>query len=154
MRRDKTPLLLLEQMVTLLVFALAAAICLQIFVTARLQSQDIARRDQAAVLCQNTAETLRATGGDVEAALAQISGVAPGQRDGFGYFVPYNEDWEALSYEGRPLDSAYTLRVQGLDSGVAGLGAAEIEAYVWKKGEMEPLFRLETAWQKEVGGDG
>ena len=35
MRHNKTPLLLMEQMIMLLVFALAAAICLQAFVKLR-----------------------------------------------------------------------------------------------------------------------
>lgn len=154
MRRDKTPLLLLEQMVTLLVFAVAAAICLQVFVAARLQSQDIAQKDRAAGLCQNTAEALRATGGDVATALAQVSGVEAGQREGFGYFVPYDDNWEAMAYEGQPLNSTYTLQVRTPDSGVAGLGTAEIQVYRWQRGEMASLFRLETAWQEEVGGNG
>ncbi len=154
MRRGKTSLLLMEQLVMLLVFALAAALCLRAFVYSDRLSRQMEARDRAADLVQNAAETVRATGGDVEAALAQLSGVAPGQRDGFGYFVHYGEDWEALSYEGRPLSPAYILRARKLDSGVAGLGAAEVEAYMWTNGAMESLFRLETAWQEEVSGHG
>lgn len=154
MRRDKAPLLLLEQLVTLLVFALAAAICLQVFVKARLQSQAIADQDQAALLCQNTAETLQATGGDVERTLTLVSGAAPGYRDGFGHFVAYGKDWQPLTDDGRPTTSRYTLQVQTLDSDLPGLGRARVEAYVWKNGEMRSLFALDTAWQEEVAPHG
>lgn len=147
MRRDKTPLLLMEQLAMLLVFALAAAVCLQLFVFSSQTSRRLQERDRAARLAQNTAETLQATG-DVETALTQVSGLAPFYRDGFGHFLSYDEDWQALAYEGRSLDPRYTLQVLPLDSDLPGLGRAQVEVYVWKNGEMESLFSLETAWQE------
>lgn len=146
MKRTKAPLILMEQLAMLLVFALSAAICLRVFASSQQLSQLTRDRDQGAVLCQNTAELLRAQGGDVTGALSQISGVQPGYRDGFGYFIRYGEDWTALGEVSRTCH--YTLRVQELDSGLPGLGKAEIEAYRWSSGEMESLFKLETAWQE------
>lgn len=157
MRRDKTPLLLMEQLVTLLVFALAAAICLQAFVTADRRSRTMEAKDRAAVLCQNTAETLRNSGGDLEAALTQVNGTEPGQRDGF-WVANYDENWKVITYEESrseplPIPSGrrtYTLWARELDSGLPGLGKAE----VWCRDEAagEELFRLIVAWQ-EVTAD-
>ena len=49
--RSKAPLILMEQMVMLLVFALAAALCLQAFVKSDELSARGEARDRAAVLC-------------------------------------------------------------------------------------------------------
>ena len=49
-----------------LVFALAAALCLQVFVKAGEISRQTAQRDAAAVLAQNAAELLKSTHGDVK----------------------------------------------------------------------------------------
>ena len=64
--KQKTSLLLMEQLVMILVFALAAALCLQIFAKADAISQETARRDRAVVLARNAAELLKATGGIVQ----------------------------------------------------------------------------------------
>lgn len=66
--KSKASLLLMEQLVMVLVFALAAALCLQTFAQAKVISEETARRDQAVTLAQNAAELLKATGGDLEAA--------------------------------------------------------------------------------------
>lgn len=65
--KHKASLLLMEQLVMILVFALAAALCLQVFARAEGISQETARRDEAVVLAQNAAELLKATG-DLKAA--------------------------------------------------------------------------------------
>ena len=66
--KQKTSLLLMEQLVMILVFALAAALCLQIFAKADAISQETARRDRAVVLARNAAELLKATDGNEAAA--------------------------------------------------------------------------------------
>lgn len=148
MRRDKTSLLLMEQLVTLLVFALAAALCLQAFVTADRLSRSMADREQAAIHCQNTAEILKQKAGDIPAALGELGDV--GQREGFGYFVSYGEGWSEFIPDGIRTVS-YTLQVRPLESGVAGLGKAQVTAYGWEKREMKELFSLEVAWQEVTG---
>lgn len=153
MKRSKTSLLLMEQLVTLLVFALAAAVCLQVFVKADSLSREMEARDKAAVICQNAAETIQHRGGDLEAALTQMSGAPAGWRDGFGYFESYGADGEPLPDDGTLRSASYTLRAQEMDSGVPGLGKAQITYYQWNRGTMEELFSLETAWQ-EVDGHG
>ena len=61
--KSKAPLLLMEQMVMLLVFALAAALCLQAFVKSDGLSGNSEARDRAVTLCQTAAETVRHSGG-------------------------------------------------------------------------------------------
>ena len=57
--RQRPPLILMEQMIMLLVFALAAALCLQAFVKSDGISKRSEARDRAVILCQNVAETLQ-----------------------------------------------------------------------------------------------
>ena len=63
--RNKSPLALMEQLVMVLVFALAAALCLQVFMFADLTSERNAAIDRAVTECQNAAEILKASGGDL-----------------------------------------------------------------------------------------
>ncbi|MCI9425675.1 MAG: hypothetical protein HFF30_08945, partial [Flavonifractor sp.] len=50
--RSKAPLVMMEQMVMLLVFALAAALCLQAFVRSDAQSKHSEARDRAVLQAQ------------------------------------------------------------------------------------------------------
>ncbi|MDO4530820.1 MAG: hypothetical protein Q4C06_02465 [Bacillota bacterium] len=63
--RSKTPLVLMEQLIMVLVFALAAAICLQVFVYAEQVSQRNEALAEAALLAQSTAEELKESSGAV-----------------------------------------------------------------------------------------
>ncbi len=58
--KNKTSLLLMEQLVMILVFALCAALCLQCFVAADRISRETGLRDEAVLLAQNAAESLKA----------------------------------------------------------------------------------------------
>jgi len=62
--RSKAPLAMLEQLVMLLVFALAAALCLQAFVLADEISADSARQDRAVLEVQKAAEIVKHCRGD------------------------------------------------------------------------------------------
>lgn len=147
--KSKAPLVLMEQMVMILVFALATALCLQAFVKSDALSRQGEDRDQAVLLCQSAAEAIQHNGGDLDAALESVSGTVPGQRDGFGFFISYDTDWNVLTYEeGRPQSGRYTLRAMPVDSGVAGLGTARVEAFAWEGGTMESLFALTVSWQE------
>ena len=68
--KNKTSLLLMEQLVMVLVFALAAALCLTAFVKADQISRETVQRDEAVLLAQNAAQVLKATSGDMEQAAA------------------------------------------------------------------------------------
>ena len=60
--RSKASLFLMEQLVMLLVFALAAALCLGVFVRADRISEETHQRDQAVILACNAAELLKSIG--------------------------------------------------------------------------------------------
>ena len=60
--RSKASLLLMEQLVMLLVFALAAALCLNVFVRADEISRQTAVWDEATRIAQNAAEVLKSGG--------------------------------------------------------------------------------------------
>lgn len=145
--KRKAPLAMMELMVMIAVFALAAALCLQAFVKSDQLSRRAEARDGAAVLCQSVAEMIQHEKGDIVSALEKVSGVEAAQRKGFGFFVNYNENGEALAGEG---SARYTLRVMEQESGTQGLGKALVEAYAWNRGKMESLFSLEVSWQKGV----
>ena len=70
--KNRTSLLLMEQLVMVMIFALAAAVCLLIFAQARNLSREAASTDEAVILAQNAAEVLKATGGDREGAQALV----------------------------------------------------------------------------------
>ena len=63
--RSKAPLVLMEQAVMVLVFALAAALCLRAFVWSDQLSRQNEARDRALLEVQNAAEALKHTGGDM-----------------------------------------------------------------------------------------
>ena len=70
--KSKAPLLLMEQMVMLVVFALAAALCVQAFVRSDAASARNEARDEAVVLCQNAAEAVRHSGGNFNEAAEKV----------------------------------------------------------------------------------
>ena len=58
--KSKSHLALMEQAVMILVFAFAAALCVQAFQKADAMSKAMADRDRAVNLCQSAAETVKA----------------------------------------------------------------------------------------------
>lgn len=96
--KSKAPLLLMEQMVMLLVFALAAALCLQAFVKSDSLSSRSEARDRAAVLCQNAAETVRHYGGDAQNALSRAAeDLGAAYSEEFVTFsLDYDENWTPI----------------------------------------------------------
>lgn len=57
--KSRASLVLMEQLLMVLVFALAAAVCLRAFAKADEISTQTARRDEAVVIAQNAAELLK-----------------------------------------------------------------------------------------------
>lgn len=146
--KSKAPLSLMEQMVMLLVFALAAAVCLQVFVKSDELSRSGEARDRAAMLCQSVAEVLHSNGGDLEKAAERL-GIAYGAyaQEEPAFSAHYYEDWSPSNTR----DYTYRLSVHPVDSGVSGLGKASVSV---SKEDGSILFELDIAWQEEasVGG--
>ena len=123
--KNRTSLVLMEQLVMVLVFALAASLCLGVFVKADQISRDTARRDEAVLLAQNGVEALKSTAGNLETAARILGGSAA---DG------------SLTVQ----SGGFVLEARIADSGIAGLGQAEISVYT----EGELIFELQTGWQE------
>lgn len=155
--RSKAPLTMMEQMVMVLIFALAAALCLQAFVKSDRLSRQMEARDRAVILCQNAAEVLRGTGGDVGEALRTAAGQCL-TTDRGEVTARFDENWELVP-AGRSFGAGkqyYFAWIRELDSEVPGLGRAEIyvESVAPADGEVTRIFELETAWQREVSARG
>lgn len=74
--RSKSPLVLIEQMLMLLVFAIAAAVCVRAFVWAEERSEFNSDRSYAAVYVQSAAETVKACRGDLTRAAGLLENCA------------------------------------------------------------------------------
>lgn len=135
--KSKAPLILMEQMVMLLVFALAAALCLQAFVKSDGLSDRSERRDRAVTIVQTAAETVRAAKGNFNEAAEKL-GMEFGQ--GSTMYRYYDENWEPLP----GLEGAYCLTVQGLYDVPPGLGKASVRM---TEADSDTLFEIEVAWQ-------
>ena len=123
--KSKAPLVMMEQLIMLLVFALAAALCLQAFVLADSQSKTTSRRDSAILEVQRTAETIKYCRGDMEKA-AGILG------------ADFDEGTLSLGCE----DCSVYARSE--DSGTEFLGSAR----VWAEDEKgQELLAVSVAWQ-------
>ena len=123
--RSKAPLAMLEQLVMLLVFALAAALCLQAFVLSDQNSKQNSRRDAAVVEVQRVAETVKHCAGDPE----RIARLLEGSWDG-----------ETLTV----LCAGGTVTVTPEESGHALLGMAQVSM---RDDRGEELFSVPVSWQ-------
>ncbi|MEG1593865.1 MAG: hypothetical protein RR350_05590 [Oscillibacter sp.] len=127
--RSKAPLVLMEQLFMVLVFALAAALCLRVFVLSEQMSRQNELRDQAVTTCQTMAETLKHCGGDYAAAAALAGG-----------------EWDGQTWGLSPAaDGEYIALATPADTGSALLGGAEITALT---ADGDWLFGLTAAWQE------
>ncbi len=117
----------------LLVFALAAALCLQAFVLSDGLSRRSEARGRAVTLAQTAAETIRHQGGTPETALAQAAGALGGQYENNALTLAQGEGEDTLTLTASPVPG----EVPGL---------AKVALRVEWQGEV--LFEIETAWQE------
>ena len=118
--KNKSHLALMEQLLMVLVFSLAAALCLQGFVLANRISSRMETRNQAVTLAQNAAEAVKYHSGDLEQAVEQ------------------------LAYEWNGQDSL-RLEITPTDSETPFLGTARIRVFQ----DAEVIFEITAAWQEE-----
>ena len=154
--RSRSPLALMEQLVMVLVFALAAALCLQVFAFSDSMSRRNEAVDRAVTQCQNVAETLKAAGGDMAHAQRAVAEQMGGSSRQGLLQICYDENWNVLPAEDTG-DCVYVLDIQGVPVDVDGMWKAHIRAAAVKDigvgGSGEGLFELYVAWQ-EVDGHG
>lgn len=144
--RSKTPLALMEQVVMILVFALAAALCIQVFVFADQTSRHNEARDRAVLEAQNAAEALKHGDNAYFVDMgARVNGDA-------GYALAYDANWQSVQAESDDDPTiAYRLMTIRTDSGNPYLWTAEVRV---QTADGELLFSLPVAGQNEgVGGD-
>ncbi len=141
--KSKIPLILMEQMVMLLVFALAAALCLQAFVKSDQMSGRSHDRDRAVTLVQEMAETVRHCGGVEEAAKLLGANCSDGH-----FILAYDENWNP----GETEEVHYVLKVEEIHGEQHGLGMAlvTLEPCV---APAEPLFQVAVAWQEDLAAE-
>lgn len=147
MSKSKAPLVMLEQMVMLAVFALAAALCLQAFVQSDAISRKSEARDRAVVLCQSAAETLRATGGNQDEAARLALGDGYHVPTSGRFVIPLTEEMTAAQED----EGAYYLEFFASETVLEGQlpGLDGMRVVVWTA-DWEELFSLEVLWQVEV----
>ena len=121
--KSKAPLALMEQIVMILVFALAAALCLQAFACSYNISSRDRIRDAAMLQVQNITEEIKACGGLEE-------------------WAGKNPDYE-VEKEIREAD--YYIKIKETENGNRLLGTAEITAFTNDGAE---LFGITAAWQE------
>lgn len=139
--KSKAPLILMEQMAMLLVFALAAALCLQAFVKSDSISRRSEDRDRAAALVQTVAETVRSSGDAPDQAIAATA-------EKLGYHCEQATLWQDFDKDWAPVEQeagVYRLDVQSVPTEVDGLNVALVA--VVAEEESDVLFSVEVAWQ-------
>ncbi len=125
--RSKAPLVLMEQLIMVLVFAIAAALCLRVFVGSGNLSQRYANTDMAVQVAQTEAERLK----------HNKVGFSGGK-----WAIPYDENWQ-LATEAK--NAAYYLYVTCSQT-TPYLAQAHISVCT---ADGEELFVLPVAWQTD-----
>lgn len=135
--KNKSTLILIEHMVMLLVFALAAAVCLRMFALAGKMSRTNEATDRATLAAQNVAEQIKRDGIH---RFAEQTGAKAESRTSWSLF--YDEDWELVP----GASGKFILKVTGVEE-TKYLFRAEI---VVCTDSGEELFRLPVAGQCEA----
>ena len=138
--RSKAPLALMEQMIMILVFALAAALCLRAVVSADTLSRQRELRDRALTEGQSMAELVKGHGGNLEGAAAVYGGSL---EDGVWQCL-FDQDWQQTENA----SAAYCRLEVAPSEGEPGLGSAQVSGYSVDSGTQ--LFAFSIAWQEEV----
>ena len=138
-QKSKSHLALMEQAIMILVFAFAAAICVQAFQKADTTSKELAARDRAVNYGQTVAETVKSVHGDLESAAGILGGIAEENKLLFWY----DNEWNRVSKE----DATYELCLMVTETS-AYLEKSQLIVTELKKSKV--LFALPVNWQKEV----
>ena len=109
--KSKTSLFLMELIITILLFAACGAVCVRLFVTSYVMTQDTVELNEAVSIAQGFAEVMRGTDGDIDSVLEHYPDAI---RGGEGFFeVFYDEDFEICGYENASYVSDVTMTPNG-----------------------------------------
>lgn len=143
--KNKTPLILMEQLAMVLVFALAAAVCLQIFVLSDQLSKKQEAKANAAFLAQNTAEWLKSQG----IGFSEAPEESGWQIEDGAWVQQYDKHWQQIDGNSAMTeDASYKLKIFEEKTEIPGLVCAKITVSDAKA----TLFEVPVAWQ-EVAAD-
>ena len=134
--KNRSTLMLLELVIMLLVFLLAAALCLRAFAWADTRSAEGSRGDMALLQAQNGAEALKAAGGDFAAAASLLGG----SWDQETWVLAFTENWEPTN-----LDGAFTMQTQKQKTDTPYLGEALVRIL---DDRGNTLAQLRVCWQE------
>lgn len=148
----KSSLVLMVQLIMLLIFAVAAAACLRIFVISYSSSAEGEEKVLAMFRAQEVAETIKSLDGDLDAARAALGG---SEIDGeTGFAVYYDADMSRVGKDG---SHDFAVIVLPIDSKNPYLGVADISVCDTRTrqddssaGSNSAIYSIEIAWQ-EVG---
>lgn len=138
--RSKTPLALMEQVIMVLVFALAAALCMRAFVLSGSISRTCEERDRALPAVQTVAETLKLCRGD----FGRTEKTAETVLNNVDVVLDHAGTWETIDGD------RIRIGVAPVESGSPLMGCAELTA-VNSQGEM--ILTVTVAWQEVDGNE-
>lgn len=134
--KSKAPLALIEILIMILIFALASALCMNIFLWSEKKSEAVELRDRAAADVQTAAECLKFRKGDFEEAAGDSGGEWHADRSGG------KEIWES------DRDDMTIVMEQSIPD-TNGLGKAVVSAV---STEGEEIFSVAVYWQTSLNG--
>ena len=101
----------MELIITILLFAACGAVCVKLFVTSYVMTQDTVELNEAVSIAQGFAEVMRGTDGDIDSVLEHYPRAV---RGGEGFFeVFYDDDFEICGYEEASYVSDVTMTPNG-----------------------------------------
>lgn len=139
--KNKAPLALMEQILMVLVFALAAALCLQTFAFASQMLHRCEAKDRAVLVVQNAAEVWKSNRGDAQMCAQKLGG----ESDAGTWQIRYDADWEESGED----EAKYLVQAEPVATNDPQLGCADITA---RTVDGDNLFQVRVAWQ-EVGDE-
>ena len=139
--KNKAPLALMEQILMVLVFALAAGLCLQIFVFGNAVSRRCEAKDNAVLAVQNAAEIWKMNRGDAQKCTQEFGG----QLENDTWQIAYDTNWQ----EANGNEAEYRVCAVPVATNDQLLGCADISAVT---ADGDCLFQVRVAWQ-EVGNE-
>ena len=146
--RSKTPLALMEQLVMILVFALATAMCVRMFVLSDRLSKNNEAVSQAVLIAQNTAEEMKSRRQCFEELFDAEDGTV-----GFAggvWTIAYDEQWNPIELNPETVtDPKEKYRMEITEEETTVQGLVRVQIVVWEGADT--LFEIPLAWQ-EVGG--
>ena len=145
-QRSKAPLSLMEQLIMILVFAFAAAVCLQAFVYSDRLSKDGTVQETAAMRATDVIETCKAYHGDMKKAAEALGGELIPSADDSGDSIEtiYKDDELKVV-----IDAGETTRV-GNEPMMQTAQVSVWEIVDTSEGKTEPespVYTVQAAWQ-------